>query len=185
MAINYRKCPRCGSLNTVKLSDGLPAAEAGQTKGDVGCSIGSESEYCCQNCQCEWDRQTVIDNAYAEIQGIRASVGGYFGGFYDVEIDFQTRELKWRHSGGDDDENDYNRTFSQASLNTFIEGLKKADVLNWEADYIKPNVCDGTQWSLEIQTTAENIWKYGNNKFPDQWDQFCRSIRHISGQEFR
>lgn len=46
------------------------------------------------------DKKQAGNDAYTEIKGLKASVGGYFGGYYEVEIDFGSRELKWGHRGG-------------------------------------------------------------------------------------
>ncbi|MDD2586509.1 MAG: hypothetical protein PHT79_10185 [Syntrophomonadaceae bacterium] len=45
------------------------------------------------------------------------------------------------------------------------------DVLNWKSKYVEPGICDGTQWSVEIVRDERNIKKYGDNKFPDEWDE--------------
>ena len=86
MAINYRRCPKCGSLKAIKILYGMPTheailmAEEGKIKLGGCCITGNDPEYYCKDCENEWDRQTAIDNVYNEIRGIKASVGGYFGG---------------------------------------------------------------------------------------------------------
>lgn len=32
---------------------------------------------------------------------------------------------------------------------------------------------------------GRNIKKYGDNKFPDNWDDFCKVISNISGKVFK
>ncbi len=118
-----------------------------------------------------------------EIKGIRASVGGYFGGYYEVDIDFQSRKLKWDHLSIGAEEH-YEKTIKQITLDKFIDELKMLDLLNWKTKYIESGICDGTQWSLEIIRDGRNINKYGDNKFPDNWDQFCNLIKKISGKSF-
>jgi len=58
------------------------------------------------------------------------------------------------------------------------------DLLNWKSNYIEPGICDGTQWGIEIIKSGRNIKKYGDNKFPDEWDDFCRLIRKIAQRVF-
>jgi len=58
------------------------------------------------------------------------------------------------------------------------------DLLNWKAKFIGPGVCDGTQWSVEIIRKGRNIKKHGDNKFPDEWDEFCNLITKVSGRSF-
>jgi hypothetical protein len=189
MAINYKKCPKCSSLKSIKILYGMPTheafllAEEGKIKLGGCCITDSDPEYYCKDCENEWDRQTAIDSAYKEIKGITAAVGGYFDGYYEVEIDFQSKKLKWNHSGAGA-EGYYEKTIRQTTLDRFIEELKEADFLNWKSKYIEPGVCDGTQWSVEIIKDGRNIKKYGDNKFPEQWGSFCRLIKKVSGKSF-
>lgn len=189
MAINYKKCSKCGSKNAIKILYGMPTHEAflmaqeGKIKLGGCCITGTDPEYYCKDCDNEWDRQTAIDNAYNDIQGIKSSVGGYFGGYYEVEIDFHSRKLKWSHLGAGAEEY-YEEIIRQSNFDRFNEELKIVDLLNWKSKYIEPGVCDGTQWSVEIIRTGRNIKKYGDNKFPDEWDGFCRLIRKVSGKIF-
>lgn len=189
MAINYKKCPRCGSLDSIKIIYGMPTHDAflmakeGEIKLGGCCITDSDSEYYCKNCENEWDRQTSIDKAFNEIIGVKASVGGYFGGYYEVDIDFESRKLKWNHLGAGA-EDYYEKTIRQNTLDKFIDELKMLDLLNWKSKYIESGICDGTQWSLEIIKSGRKIKKYGDNKFPDEWDQFCRLIKRISGKNF-
>ena len=36
---------------------------------------------------------------YEKIKKIEASVGGYFGGFYQVEVDLENNSVSWTHGG--------------------------------------------------------------------------------------
>jgi len=105
VAIKYNKCPRCCSLSVIKIIYGMPThdaflmAEEGKIKLGGCCITDLDPEYYCKDCENEWDRQTSVDKAYNEIIGIKASVGGYFGGYYEVDIDFESRKLKWSHFG--------------------------------------------------------------------------------------
>ena len=189
MAINYNRCPKCGSLNTIKILYGMPTHEAfllseeGKIKLGGCCITDLDPEYFCKDCENEWDRQDAINHAYQEIKGIKASVGGYFGGYYEVKIDFDNRTLTWSHIGGGI-EDYYEKTIRQSTLARFIDELKMLDLLNWKSKYIEPGVCDGTQWSIEIVKHGRNIKKCGDNKFPDEWDKFCGIIKSITGKRF-
>ncbi|WP_051188615.1 hypothetical protein [Proteocatella sphenisci] len=189
MAIKYNKCPRCGSLNVIKIIYGMQTHDAflmteeGKIKLGSCCITDSEPEYYCKDCENEWGRQISIDKAYNEIIRIKTSVGGYFGGYFEVDIDYENRKLKWSHlcAGAEDY---YEKTIRQNTLYKFIDELKMLNLLDWKSKYIEPDVCDGTQWSLEIIKSGRNIKKYGDNKFPDEWDDFCRLIRNVSGNVF-
>lgn len=58
------------------------------------------------------------------------------------------------------------------------------DLVKWKSKYIEPGVCDGTQRNVEAITEGKSIKKHGDNKFPDEWDEFCKLIRKISGKKF-
>ena len=73
----------------------LLEAEAGKVKLG-GCVISlSDPEYCCKDCEYEWNCEQAIDKAYRKIKTIKASMGGYFGGYYDVTIDLTHLETTW------------------------------------------------------------------------------------------
>lgn len=114
--------------------------------------------------------------------GLRASVGRYFEGYYDVMIHFQDKNLIWKYSLNGDS---VKKELSDKDITTFINGLKVIDLLNWKKRYEEPNVLDGTQWEVEIIRNKRNLKRSGSNKFPAQWDDFCASIRKISGEKFQ
>jgi hypothetical protein len=66
--------------------------------------------------------QEALDRAYNEIKGIEAYVGGHFGYSYEIEIDFESRLLRWKlfdgYSGKDDY---YEKTLRKDTLTGFIE----------------------------------------------------------------
>lgn len=101
-----------------------------------------------------------------------------------MDIDFESRKLKWSHLGAGA-EDYYEKTIRQNTLDKFIDELKILDLLNWKSKYIEPGICDGTQWSIEIIKSGRNIKKYGDNKFPNNWYQFCRLIGRTAGKVFR
>lgn len=154
-------------------------SEEGMIKLGGCCITDADPEYFCKECKNEWDKEAALNHAYNEIKGIKASVGGYFDGYYEVEIDFKSRLLTWRHFS-----DYYEKTIRQDSLDRLLEALKMIGILNWRSKYIEPDICDGTQWSVEIIRDGRNIKKLGNNKFPDEWDEFCRLIREVSGRSF-
>lgn len=189
VAINYKKCPKCGSKNSVVIVYGMPSyelaleAETGKVKLGGCVEIIGNAEYFCKDCENEWNREQAIDEAYSSIKAIKASVGGYFGGYYDVTIDLTNLETTWNFIEGDLEETS-KKSIRIATAKAFMEKLKMMDLLNWKAKYIEPGVCDGTHWSVEILTDGRTIKKYGNNMFPEEWDLFCRLIRRITNRKF-
>ncbi|MGM8213423.1 hypothetical protein ACLIBH_11665 [Virgibacillus sp. W0430] len=187
MAITYKKCFTCGSLDVAKIVYGSPTVEAfkEQEEGKIklgGCMISEESpQYHCNECETEWTVDEAIDAAYNEIVGLRASVGGFFGGYYDVTIHFQAKLLVWKYSL---ESEPIEKELSEASIKHFIDRLKRLELLNWKSRYEDPNVLDGTQWKVEIIREKRNLRRSGSNKFPDEWKSFCALIQEITGLTF-
>jgi len=191
MGIIYKQCPRCGSKNSIRIVYGYPShelfneAEAGKVKLGGCCIFEGSPEYFCKDCEHEWNREQAIDAAYNKITTIKASVGGFFGGYYNVEIDLVNLKTLWSQWGGGAEEESINKTIRESTANKFVEQLKMVDLLNWKAKYIEPEVCDGTQWSVEIMADGRTIKKHGDNKFPKEWDMFCKIIREITNKKFK
>lgn len=103
MGINYKQCPNCGSKNTLKIIYGylisklFTGAEFGKVKLGGCCKFEGRPEYFCKDCGHEWNREHAIDAAYNKIKTIKASVGDFWGGYYDVEIDLLNRKSVWNH----------------------------------------------------------------------------------------
>lgn len=47
------------------------------------------------------------------------------------------------------------------------------------------DVLDGTQWEIEIIREGRNLKKYGDNSYPNEWEEFCKAIEKVSGKSFR
>ena len=187
MAIRYKKCFTCGSLDVAKIIYGYPTVEAfkEQEEGKIklgGCLISEDSpQYHCNKCGEKWTADEAIDAAYKEVIGLKASVGGYFEGYYDVMISFQDKKLTWNYSL---DGESFEKELIDEEISTFISGLKIANLLNWKRRYEEPDILDGTQWEVEIIREKRNLNRSGSNKFPDEWECFCVLIQTISDCKF-
>lgn len=189
MAVSYKQCPKCGSKNSLEIIHGirpsLQEAEAGKVKLGGYSIIEGGPEHFCEDCNNEWNQEQAIDSAYSKIIAIKASVGGYFGGYYNVEIELNNLKTTWTHGGHGKEEETIHKKIRAATATRFIEQMKMVDLLNWKSKYIEPGVCDGTQWGVEIVTDVRTISKYGDNKFPDEWDMFCKSVSSLTGRKFK
>lgn len=110
---------------------------------------------------------------HEKIKKIEASVGGYFGGYYQVEIDLENNLVSWTHGGEGEIEETVHRNIRSATAKKFVEQLEKLDLLNWEAEYVDPGVLDGTQWQVEIVMAGHTSTKHGSNCYPEQWGNFA------------
>lgn len=189
VAITYKKCPKCGSKNSVKIVYGMPnyklfqEVESGKVKLS-GCGIiDGNPEYFCKNCEHEWNREQAIDEAYSKIETIKTSTGGYFGGYYDVTIDLTNLEITWNFNEGGIEKTS-KKSIRVSTAAAFIKKLRMINLLNWKSRYVETCVCDGTQWSVEILTNGRSIKKYGDNMFPEEWESFCSLIRQITNRKY-
>lgn len=125
------------------------------------------------------------DAAYMEIITVSAYVGGYFGGYYEVFIDLATRKVSWCHNRREEEQETYCKTIREATVEKLLMELQSFNLLNWEAHYVQAEICDGTQWGIEIVTQTDTIKKSGDNSFPEEWDQFCSAVRKLTRKPFR
>jgi hypothetical protein len=150
-----------------------------------GCLVREGNpEYYCEDCENEWNRMQAEDEAYNKIKAVKASVGGYFGGRCSVDIDLKELKSTWNFSEGGIEET-LRGSIHPSTAEYFIEQMKAINLLDWKARYMEPGVCDGTQWSVEIETEYRTFKKYGSNKFPEEWELFCSVIETVTGRAFR
>lgn len=101
--------------NPLTILYGEPTGEAlfMEAQGKIklgGCLItDTNPEYYCNDCENEWNKREAIDKVYGDIRGIKASVGGYFQGYYEIDIDFNSRKLSWNFSL-DPEDSSYSKT---------------------------------------------------------------------------
>ena len=72
-------------------------------------------------------------------KAIKASVGGYFGGYYDVTIDLRNHETTWNFYEGGTEETS-KKSIRVSTAEVFLEELKILNLLNWKAKYIELGV---------------------------------------------
>lgn len=65
-------------------------------------------------------------------------------------------------------------------INDLINDLKRIDILNWNKQYLNSNLYFGTDWSIEIELSEEVITIVGIDDFPEQWDEFIKSLNKIN-----
>lgn len=191
MTINFKQCPKCSSKNAIPIEYGLPGsdmfnkAKEGKVKLGGCCVDEGSPEFYCQDCKYEWDKVEVVDKAYQKIKGIKASVGGYFGASYLVEINLLNGNISWIKWEQGEKIDTYNRNIKPETVKRFIEDLKSVNLLGWKYKYVEPNVCDGTGWRVEIYREGRDLVKSGSNAYPDEWDAFCSIIGKVVGRKFR
>jgi hypothetical protein len=95
-------------------------AESAEIKLGGCCIIVGSSEYYCKDCENEWNKEQAIDAEYAKIKRLKASVGGYFGGYYKVDFNLTTLQVSWSH-WGEGEEETIQKSIGSATAKKFIE----------------------------------------------------------------
>ena len=96
---------------------------------------------------------------------LRASIGGYFGPSYSVELTDQTLFCIALSDELPDPAWLVEPTAEQ--WHAFRRALDKINVWQWQAHYPNPGVCDGTGWSLEVAYSDHALDSGGDNNYPD------------------
>lgn len=138
----------------------------------AGCCVLEDGpEYFCKDCKHEWNKLEAEAAAYVRIRGMKASIGGFHKGQFSVDIDFETRQMKWGQWRGK--EEIHYKKLRQSSVAWITNQLWELRVLNWKKHYQSEfPIMDGTQWEVELVRDGRNIIKSGDNSFPYEWDQF-------------
>ena len=92
-----------------------------------------------------------------KIKKIETYVGGYFGGYHQVEVDLENNSVTWTHGGEGKLEESIYRNIRSATAKKLLEQLELLNLLNWEAEYVDPGTLDGTQWHVEIVMDGHTV----------------------------
>jgi hypothetical protein len=120
---------------------------------------------------------------------LHASIGGYFGTSYDVEL--CDSSVRYSSSRGDDSRSIESLTDNSPSdvtleptdqeWNDFLRALDSLGVWEWSPEYIFEGVMDGTSWSLEISWGDRSVTSGGSNEFPPTFDRFLKAVSALVG----
>jgi hypothetical protein len=109
-------------------------------------------------------------NVKALPERLSISIGGHFGPSFSVRL--EAGVLTYAHSKpvqqfppewGSRTENIQP---SSEQWRVFRATLDRLNVWSWQADYLDPGICDGTNWSAEIVYPDNRIVSAGSNCFP-------------------
>ena len=121
---------------------------------------------------------------------LRFSIGGYFADCHEVEFvagSLRCRSAEGAYMFGPETI----RNPSREQWEKFWQALEAAGVWSWAPDYADPGICDGTQWSLQLEHAGRTLSSEGSNAFPgaDSEDfspatafgQFLSALRKLTG----
>ena len=120
------------------------------------------------------------------IKKLGASVGGYMGHSFSVDIDFKKGSAKY-----DVYEREYKPKstetiiLSESKIKAFLKTLEKVKITEWKEHYPNPGIMDGTNWGIGINFSSNKKFSSsGDNAFPVQWKTFCNGIEELLGKDF-
>ena len=197
--MSKKKCPACGSTDTVKIIYGMPTYEAFEAaeRGEFvlgGCCIsGNDPSRHCKVCGQEFGNGDHF--ALFEMNSFEFCLGGYSGTSHFIFIDGKRKNKVIRYAetpGGT--YADLKHPKNQINLNpniifkeiplspeqwlAFIEELTSLEVSCWKDKYYDNDVCDGTQWDIVIKLPNSNkISKCGSNEYPPYWNKFIKIMK--------
>jgi hypothetical protein len=95
-----------------------------------------------------------------------ARIGGFLGSSYSVELN--DGALTYTASGrGHTDVRHMTITPTDAAWREFRKTLDELKVWQWQKDYPRGGVVDGTQWLFEIVYSDRSLRSRGDNNYPD------------------
>ena len=94
----------------------------------------------------------------------RLSIGGYFGRSYLVEQSADELIYHRRDESGQELVETVAPTKEQ--WRAFWKKAERVKIWKWQPKYANPGVCDGTNWSVEIEHGCHTVTSSGNNNYP-------------------
>lgn len=113
---------------------------------------------------------------------LKASVGGYFGGYISVVVDLEQSNYTYSHSLSD---NEIINDIDEDEKEYIAKMIDKLNLKNWKESYANNDIMDGTQWDVELIFNDESKSMYGSNDYPKEWESFSKVISRITQQEFK
>ncbi|MHA0855685.1 hypothetical protein [Paenibacillus sp. CMAA1364] len=111
---------------------------------------------------------TDLSDQYKTIKRMEASIGGYFGSSYSLEVEFITRKMTCEVREDGNVEPILSLQMDNEGIVKLRVELTKCRILDCKVEYIDPESLDGTQWSLDIELDDRTIQIYGSNAYPKE-----------------
>ena len=63
----------------------------------------------------------------------------------------------------------------------FWTRVERLGVWSWKQKYVQRDVCDGTNWSLELKRGSAFLSAAGSNAYPEGLESFCQAVAALAG----
>ena len=114
------------------------------------------------------------------IKNINFKIGGY-SGWNETWININQNKVRIINNYSNSTACEF--FASEKSQKNFINEINKIKIFEWQKEYQPKDceICDGEQWELEvIYTDDTKIESYGNNAYPDEWENFFGLVNGVS-----
>ncbi len=189
-----RKCLKCGSSKVVEvLYDKVTSEQSALiAKGKLRYNEHYYSpelpDFACAECNYNWNRMEEIKYYYGEFLEATAYIGGEPGSSYFVKVDFIRNIAEWqsveRIFSPRIEKREHKREINLVDYYDFYNRVADINPLDWDPLYLEFGYVDGISWGFQLVTDKTVLTWSGMNKFPENWLDFCRMIKSISGRQF-
>lgn len=123
---------------------------------------------------------------YNYITRMVATVGGYFGPNYIVEVNFLKGEMSWKESQSTflEPSQEVHVRIVETDVHVLKEELRSCHILSWNNQYVNYDIVDGTEWSLDLRIGNKRRRMFGSNEYPEEWERFCGILKKWTGKPF-
>lgn len=101
-------------------------------------------------------------------------IGGFHSGFFELTIDFTTRQLSYNHQHKMDQP--CIRTLEETDIAQLLHDLAAIGIKRWDRHYAEPHILDGTSWEVILTFETYKRKKRGHQKFPEEWTDFTKCL---------
>lgn len=121
-----------------------------------------------------------------QLTSLVADVGGNFGSWYKIEVDF-TKKLftffEWHKNNVIEQPMINSNTYGD--IDKFKCAIYRMNLWDWDTEYQEDGiVLDGTSWSVKLTTVAKVYESKGLQSFPQNWKRFCSAVHLLTGKPF-
>lgn len=103
------------------------------------------------------------------------TIGGFGGPHHEVR--WQRGKLWYRT-----DESTVPVVPSADEWERFWTAIDHIGVWSWEARYDDLDVCDGTQWEIDIRQGSRRVRCFGSNAYPEPFQEFLAAVKALVRQ---
>ena len=114
------------------------------------------------------------------IKKLEIYYGGYFSDIF--QLDLKGEKLIYLYGIGPVPDTTIEIIPTEKQWQSFFRSMNRI-TKHWKEEYYDPDITDGVQWSIEINSNVFNCSFDGSNDYPQNWDSFIRVVRRLIGNK--